>query len=68
MCTQSQVKTSDKTPLLSVMLEGPSGSGKSALAAAAAQHSEVPFCKVITGESIAGFSEQVRRSAGSAAF
>lgn len=37
---------SDKTPLLSVLLEGPDGSGKTALAAHAAIQSEFPFAKV----------------------
>jgi ATP-dependent protease Clp ATPase subunit len=41
-----QVQHSDKTPLLSVLLEGPDGSGKTALAAHAAIASEFPFAKV----------------------
>jgi vesicle-fusing ATPase len=40
------VQHSDKTPLLSVLLEGPDGSGKTALAAHAAIQSEFPFAKV----------------------
>lgn len=56
----AQVKGSDKTPLLSVVLEGPAGSGKSALAATVAMESDFPFVKVISSESMVGFSEQVR--------
>lgn len=56
----SQVRGSDKTPLLSVTLEGPAGSGKSALAASVAIESDFPFVKVISSESMVGYSEQVR--------
>ncbi|GIL90412.1 hypothetical protein Vretimale_18282 [Volvox reticuliferus] len=57
-----QVQDSDKTPLLSVVLEGPVGSGKSALAAAAAKNSDFPFCKVVSSETMAGYSEQAKAS------
>ncbi|KXZ46923.1 hypothetical protein GPECTOR_39g417 [Gonium pectorale] len=57
-----QVRNSDKTPLLSVVLEGPVGSGKSALAASAAIESDFPFVKVITSETMVGFSEQSKAS------
>ncbi len=56
---EPQVRTSDKTPLLSCLLEGPVGSGKSALAASAALESDFPFLKVVSSESMVGFSEQV---------
>jgi vesicle-fusing ATPase len=58
-----QVATSDKTPLLSVLLEGPPGSGKSALAATAALHSGFPFAKVISPEQLVGYGEQAKCSA-----
>ncbi|GLI63735.1 hypothetical protein VaNZ11_006800 [Volvox africanus] len=58
--TVKQVKNSDKTHLVSVILEGPVGSGKSALAAAAAKNSDFPLCKVVSSESMAGFSEQAK--------
>lgn len=45
-----QVATSDKTPLLSVLLEGPVGAGKSALAASLALESGFPYIKVIGPE------------------
>lgn len=54
-----QLGASDKTPVLSCLLEGPVGSGKSALAASAAKESGFPFVKVITPETLAGMSEQV---------
>ncbi|KAG2433336.1 hypothetical protein HXX76_008400 [Chlamydomonas incerta] len=57
-----QVRASEKTPLLSVVLEGPVGSGKSALAASAAMTSDFPFLKVVTSESMVGFSEQAKAS------
>lgn len=42
----NQVQHSDKTPLLSVLLEGPAGAGTTALAATAAIESGFPFIKV----------------------
>jgi vesicle-fusing ATPase len=50
---------SEKTPLLTCLLEGPMGSGKSALAASMALESDFPFIKVISAENMVGFSEQV---------
>lgn len=58
----SQVQHSDKTPLLSVLLEGPDGSGKTALAAHAAIQSEFPFAKVIAPENLVGYMEQPKAS------
>ena len=57
-----QVRNGDKTPLLTVILEGPFGSGKSALATSAAKQSEFPFCKVVSCNTMAGYSEQVNSS------
>jgi len=51
-----QVRTSTRTPLVSVLLHGPSGSGKTALAATIAQASEFPFIKLISPESMVGYS------------
>lgn len=53
-----QVQSSDKTPLLTCLLEGPAGSGKSAMAATTAIESEFPFIKVITPENYVGYTEQ----------
>ncbi|KAK9447321.1 P-loop containing nucleoside triphosphate hydrolase protein [Limtongia smithiae] len=55
-----QVRTSDHTPLVSVLLHGPSGSGKTALAATIAMASEFPFIKLIAPESMVGFSEAAK--------
>ncbi|KAF2147472.1 uncharacterized protein K452DRAFT_7958 [Aplosporella prunicola CBS 121167] len=45
------------SPLLSVALHGPPGSGKTALAAELALKSEFPFIKLISPENMVGFSE-----------
>jgi vesicle-fusing ATPase len=42
-----QVRTSDRTPLMSVLLQGPSQSGKTAIAAKLAVDSEFPFVRMI---------------------
>lgn len=50
-------KPDDSTPLLSVALHGPPGSGKTALAAKMAMDSEFPFIKLVSPEDMVGFSE-----------
>jgi len=52
----NQVKAGS-TPLLSVALHGPPGSGKTALAAKVALDSGFPFIKVVSPESMVEFSE-----------
>ncbi|RPD66824.1 vesicular-fusion protein SEC18 [Lentinus tigrinus ALCF2SS1-7] len=52
-----QVRTSTRTPLVSILLHGPPGTGKTALAATIAQASQFPFMKLITPDSMVGFSE-----------
>eukprot|EP00877_Chromochloris_zofingiensis_P012938 jgi/Chrzof1/7899/Cz02g40140.t1 len=59
----SQVQHSNKTPALSVLLEGPAGAGKSALAATAAIESGFPFVKVVSPEAMVGYMEQAKGSA-----
>lgn len=59
----AQVRNSDKTPVLSCLLEGLAGAGKSALAAHTAIESEFPFVKVISPESLVGYSEALKASA-----
>ncbi|GMH39838.1 hypothetical protein BSKO_07742 [Bryopsis sp. KO-2023] len=57
-----QVRNSEKTPLLTCLLEGPCGAGKTALAATLGILSEYPFVKVISAESMVGFSEASKSS------
>jgi vesicle-fusing ATPase len=57
-----QVRNSTRTPLVSVLLHGPAGSGKTALAATLAMASEFPFIKLISPESMVGFSESAKMS------
>ena len=58
-----QVRTSSRTPLVSVLLHGPPGSGKTALAATIAQASQYPFMKLVSPESMVGFSESQKVAA-----
>jgi vesicle-fusing ATPase len=57
-----QVGQSEKTPLLTCILEGPAGSGKSSLAATVGLESEFPFVKVISPENMVGYAEQAKSS------
>lgn len=51
-----QVRSSTRTPLVSVLLYGPPGSGKTALAATIAQASGFPFIKLVSPDTMVGFS------------
>lgn len=53
----NQVKNSDQTPLLSVLLEGPSGTGKTAIAAKIALESGFSYVKVVSPENYVGYTE-----------
>lgn len=55
-----QVQDSESTPLLTALLEGPQGCGKTALAATIALESEFPFVKVISAEALVGYSEAAK--------
>jgi hypothetical protein len=55
-----QVRTSDRTHLVSVLMHGPPGSGKSALAASIAMASDFAFVKLISPEAMVGYSELSR--------
>lgn len=63
-----QVATSERTPLVSVILTGPAGSGKSALAAHIARASGFPFVKRVSGESLVSMHEVGKAEAISRAF
>jgi vesicle-fusing ATPase len=56
----NQVRNSATTSLLSVLLHGPPGSGKTALAAAISQASQFPFIKLASAENMVGFSEMAK--------
>jgi vesicle-fusing ATPase len=58
-----QVRTSTRTPLVSILLHGPPGSGKTALGATIAQASQFPFIKLISPDSMVGFGEAQKVSA-----
>jgi len=53
----NQVRTSDRTPLMSVLLEGPAQTGKTALAAKIAAESGFPFVRVLTPDKLIGYSD-----------
>ncbi|KAJ5749017.1 uncharacterized protein N7511_010713 [Penicillium nucicola] len=57
-----QVGQAESTPLFSVLLHGPTSSGKTALAARIAIDSGFPFIKLISPEDMVGFSEPAKIS------
>ncbi|XP_053366822.1 vesicle-fusing ATPase-like [Clarias gariepinus] len=52
-----QMKSIDRTPLITVLLEGPPDSGKTALAINIAKKSQFPFVKVCSTDEMMGFPE-----------
>ncbi|RDL41279.1 p-loop containing nucleoside triphosphate hydrolase [Venustampulla echinocandica] len=54
------VKSAPEASLLSVLLHGPPGSGKTAIAAKIAKDSGFPFIKLISAENMVGFSEMAK--------
>ncbi|VDC02103.1 unnamed protein product [Peniophora sp. CBMAI 1063] len=58
-----QTRSSEWTPLVSVLIHGPRGSGKTALAATIAQNSGFPFIKLLSADSMVGFGEAQKISA-----
>lgn len=56
----SQIKNSTKTPLLTTLLHGLPGAGKSALGAYLMANSDLPFIKVCSPESMIGYSEMAK--------
>jgi vesicle-fusing ATPase len=59
----SQVRNSERTPLLSLLLEGDVGSGKTAVAGQLALDANFPYTKVISPEMFVGFSETAKCTA-----
>ncbi|KAF8622185.1 hypothetical protein AX15_007297 [Amanita polypyramis BW_CC] len=53
-----QVRSSTRTTLVSVLLHGFPGTGKTALAATIASASQFPFIKLVSPDNMVGFSEQ----------
>jgi hypothetical protein len=55
-----QARATESSGLVSVLLEGPPNSGKTALAAQLAKNSDFPFVKVCTPEEMVGFTESAK--------
>jgi vesicle-fusing ATPase len=55
-----QARSTDTSGLVSVLLEGPPNSGKTALAAQLAKNSDYPFVKVCSPEEMVGFTESAK--------
>ncbi|KAH7923664.1 AAA-domain-containing protein [Leucogyrophana mollusca] len=64
----NQVANSTRTPLVSILLHGPPGSGKTVLAASMAWASEFPFIKLISPDRMVGYSETQKIAAISKTF
>jgi vesicle-fusing ATPase len=56
----AQTRTSAKTPLMTVLLDGPGATGKTALAARAAVSSEFPFVRLVSADAMIGYSESAK--------
>lgn len=52
-----QVRNSARTPIVSVLIEGSPGSGKTSIASHLAKSSGYPFVKIISPETLVGYSE-----------
>lgn len=55
-----QVKESEKTPLITVLLQGSVGSGKTALASSLALEANFPFARLISPDNMIGYSETAK--------
>ena len=57
-----QTRTSERTPLLTALLEGPAGSGKTAIAATLGIDSGFPYVKVVSADNMVGWAETAKAS------
>lgn len=55
-----EVKSSETERLISILLHGPPGTGKTAIASTLALGSEFPFVKMLSAESLVGMSEGMK--------
>lgn len=55
-----QARATESSGLVSILLEGPPNSGKTALAAQLAKMSDFPFVKVCTPDEMVGFTENAK--------
>ncbi|KAA3478007.1 vesicle-fusing ATPase-like [Gossypium australe] len=62
MLLVEQVKVSKGSPLVTCLLEGSSGSGKTALAATVGIDSDFPYVKIVSAESMIGLHESTKCS------
>lgn len=53
----NQTRTNVRTPLLSVLLDGPPATGKTAIAAKLSIESDFPYIRMITADAMIGYSE-----------
>ncbi|XP_028799254.1 vesicle-fusing ATPase-like [Neltuma alba] len=60
MLVAEQVKVSRGSPLITCLLEGTSGSGKTALAATVGVDSDFPYVKIVSAESMIGLHESTK--------
>lgn len=58
-----QVRNNEATPLVTALLHGASGSGKTAIAAKLALSSDFSFVRLVSAESMVGFSESAKVNA-----
>ncbi|KAH9488107.1 hypothetical protein Btru_065387 [Bulinus truncatus] len=56
----SQIRNSDQISLMTLLLEGPPGAGKTALASKISKESDLPFLKLCTPENMIGYTEAAK--------
>ena len=59
-CLDVQISASQNQSLFTMLLEGPQGSGKTAIAATLGLESEFPFVKVISSQNMMGYTESAK--------